>query len=100
MPTNSSKEFIYQINKHLKLWQNEPLFKVGLHCQQLINEAEGQQSLFINEKDKVDKVKDEINKRFGKNSCRNASEMQADDMNMVPVISFNFDATSKSKNSL
>jgi DNA polymerase-4 len=100
MPTNSSKQFIYKINNHLKLWKNEPLFQVGLHCHQLIDEAVGQQSLFTSEEDKVDKVKDEINKRFGKNSCRNASEMQADDLNMVPVIAFNFDATSKSKNSL
>ncbi len=84
MPTNSSKEFIYKIKNHLKLWKYEPLFKVGLHCHELIDETVGQQSLFTSEEDKVDKVKDEINKRFGKNSCRNASEMQADDMNMVP----------------
>jgi len=100
MPTNSSKEFIYQINKHFKLWKNEPLFQVGIHCNHLIDEAVGQQNLFVNDKDKIDKVKDEINNRFGKNSCRTASEMQADEMNMVPVIAFNFDATNKSKNSL
>jgi len=42
---------------------------------------------------------DEINARFGKNTCKKAGEILADDINMVPVIAFNFDATISSKNS-
>jgi DNA polymerase-4 len=43
---------------------------------------------------------DEINKKFGDGCVRPALEYMVDRLYLVPVIAFNFNATSKSKNSL
>ncbi len=100
--TNNSRDYIEKVNEHLELWKQQPLFKVGLECKKLMDKDEGQQDMFVgvSQTSTIDEIKDEINQKFGKNICRTASEMYADDMNMVQVIAFNFDATDKKKNSL
>ncbi|ASG68913.1 hypothetical protein CDV26_11470 [Francisella halioticida] len=101
--TSSDTNFNKSIIEHLKLWKGEPLYKVGLACDKLYDKDKGQIDMFATSDSKssrIDAVKDAIANKFGKDKCRYATELNADDMNMIPVIAFNFDATSKNKNSL
>lgn len=101
--TNNSSAFIKAINTHLSLWQKTPIHQVSIHCDKLIEFDQIEADLFgynTEETSSVDQLRDQINQRFGKNAIKAASELQAQKVNMTPVIAFNFNANSKKKNTL
>ena len=101
--TNNSSAFIKAINAHLSLWQKTPIHQVSIHCDNLIEFDQIEADLFgynTEETSSIDQLRDQINQRFGKNAIQAASELQAQKMNMTPVIAFNFNANSKKKNTL
>ncbi len=101
---NCNFEFLQQIKAHMKLWSGQPLFQIGIKCDELIYDENEQYDLFSESYDSkhltIDKTMDQINKKFGANSCKLASEITLGHSSVVPVIAFNFNATSKNKNSL
>lgn len=103
-PNNCNREFIEKVRQHLKLWKGQSLFQIGVKCHELIHDNSSQQDLFDEPYNSkyltVDRAMDNINKKFGTNTCKHANELILDEDSVIPVIAFNFDATSNSKNSL
>jgi DNA polymerase-4 len=101
---NCNHEFMQKIKTHMKLWNGQPLFQIGIKCSELIYYENEQFDLFSDAYDSkyltIDKTMDQINQKFGANACKSASEIFLTGNNVVPVIAFNFNATSKNKNSL
>jgi DNA polymerase-4 len=101
---NCNHEFIEKVKEHLLKWKGEPLFQIGLNCNVLIYDDSHQSDMFEEQYDSkfltLDKTMDEINKRFGANTCKPATELLTENKEIVPVIAFNFDASSKTKNTL
>jgi len=100
--TNCSDQMWLLIKEHFKLWKKQKLYQLQITALSLQSDDIRQIDLFADIEDndnKIDRLKDEINAKFGKASVRTGIEMLADDTNMVPVIAFNFDAKGK-KNSL
>lgn len=102
-PTNNTRSFFTLVNQHLTNWHGQPLFQVSIQCKFLLETQPIQADLFLTAPhcdNPIDTLHDKINRRFGKHTLIRASELQAKSINMVPVIAFQFNATSKSKNSL
>ena len=101
---NCNHEFIKKVKEHLLKWKYEPLFQIGLNCNVLIHDNSHQSDMFDEPYDSkfltLDRTMDEINNRFGANTCIQATELFTDNKKIVPVIAFNFDASSKTKNTL
>ncbi len=102
--TNITEEIWKLVRSHFRHWQQEPLYQVQITALSLQSSEIKQIDLFDDllpesKQSKIDAVKDKINQKFGKGAVRSATEILAEKANMVPVISFNFDATGK-KNSL
>ncbi|WP_432772695.1 DNA polymerase thumb domain-containing protein [Francisella salimarina] len=101
---NCNHEFIKAVKAHMRLYRGEPLLKLGIKCWELEYNDSQQLDLFAEPYDskhlRCDIAMDKINQRFGDNTIRPAMEYMVDKLDLVPVIAFNFNATSKSKNSL
>tara|TARA_R110002167_G_scaffold355156_1_gene569398 strand:+ start:1583 stop:2851 length:1269 start_codon:yes stop_codon:yes gene_type:complete len=84
------------VEKHFRKWDCEPIFQVSITATSLLSTLEPEQMDLFGESHentnnkKLDKVKDQINDRFGKHSAKSATEMLAKDVNLTPVISFNY----------
>lgn len=101
---NCNYEFIKAVKAHMQLYRGEPLLKLGIKCREIEYNKSEQLDLFnepYNSKHlQCDLAMDSINKKFGENTIRPAMEHIVDKLDLVPVIAFNFNATSNSKNSL
>ena len=103
-PNNCSREFIEKVRQHLKLWKGQALFQIGIKCHELIHDNSSQQNLldelYNSRYLTVDRAMYSVNKKFGANACKPVNDLILEEDSVVPVIAFNFDATSNSKNSL
>ena len=86
------------------LYKGQPLLKLGIKCFEVVYSDAEQYDFFSEPYDsnhlRCDIAMDEINKKFGDGAVRPALEYIVDQLELVPVIAFNFNATSKAKNSL
>tara|TARA_R110002167_G_scaffold202049_1_gene405776 strand:- start:4989 stop:6266 length:1278 start_codon:yes stop_codon:yes gene_type:complete len=85
-------------------WNGCPLYQVHINAVHLISEDAPKQMSFFDEDlpekaNPLDKIKDEINDKLGRQSIQSATELFTKDANMVPVLAFNFQNTG-TKNSL
>ncbi|RLA00407.1 MAG: DNA polymerase IV [Gammaproteobacteria bacterium] len=107
MPATQETAVIWElVTKHFTQWHGDPLYQVGVTAISLSSTQEPQQLNLFADTDKtqesnkkIDSLKDQINKKFGKYSVQSAAELLSSDANMVPVISFNYQPKG-SKNSL
>ncbi|OIN85008.1 DNA polymerase Y family protein [Francisella sp. TX07-6608] len=101
---NCNYIFIKAVKEHMNLYKGQPLLKIGIKCFEVEYDGNEQFDLFSQPYDsnhlRCDIAMDEINKRFGDGTIRPALEYIVDQLDLVPVIAFNFNATSKAKNSL
>ncbi len=101
---NCNNEFIKAVKAHMQIYRGEPLLKLGIKCWEIEYNDSEQLDLFNEPYDskhlRCDIAMDSINQKFGDNTIRPAMEYIVDKLDFVPVIAFNFNATSKSKNSL
>lgn len=101
---NCNHIFIKAVKQHMQLYKGQPLLKLGIKCFE-VEYADAEQFDFFSEPYdsknlRCDIAMDEINKKFGDGAARPALEYIVDQLELVPVIAFNFNATSKAKNSL
>lgn len=104
--TNITNDIWKLILKHFCHYGGEHIYQVQITAISLTSSRYKQYDLFEdfnkeevkNKNSVIDSLKDQINKKYGKGTVKSAIELESEKANMVPVISFNFDA--KGKNSL